>query len=99
MPIKARADGNTYDISAGNIIITVDASGHQTVQVGNAAPIEDSNPIITGSSTANFITIATEYGTANVTLRNVNIDVSNIASRAALVLTGHENVEIAILKQ
>ena len=58
--------------------------------------MEDSAPVITGSSTENTLTIKAESGqTANVTLSGANIDVSG-KGKAAVSTNGEGNVSIEL---
>ena len=93
LPVSALAD--TWDISKGDITVNA-GSGGQTVTQGGGAAVEDSAPVITGSSTENTLTIKAESGqTANVTLSGANIDVSS-AGKAAVSTTGEGNVNIEL---
>ena len=87
--------------------IIVEAKGDtQTVTQGDGSPTPDNNPVISNSktpdsskSTTNTITIkAEEKATANVTLDNVNIDVSSEGSEynAAITTKGEGNVTIEL---
>ena len=93
LPVSALAD--TWDISKGDITVNA-GSGGQTVTQGGGAAVEDSAPVITGSSTENTVTINAEKDqTANVTLSGANIDVSS-AGKAAVSTTGEGNVNIEL---
>lgn len=93
LPVSALAD--TWDISKGDITVNA-GSGGQTVTQGGGAAVEDSAPVITGSSTENTLTIKAESGqTANVTLSDVNIDVSG-KGKAAVSTNGEGNVSIEL---
>jgi len=93
LPVSALAD--TWDISKGDIAVNA-GSGGQTVTQGGGAAVEDSAPVITGSSTENTLTIKAESGqTANVTLSGANIDVSG-KGKAAVSTTGEGNVSIEL---
>lgn len=84
---------DTWYLDKGDI--TVNATGTiQTVTQG-AAPVEDPNPVITSNGkTENTVIInAGENATANVTLENVNIDVSS-KSEAAITTQGQGNVTL-----
>lgn len=84
---------DTWYLDKGDI--TVNATGTiQTVTQG-AAPVEDPNPVITSSGkTENTVIInAGENATANVTLENVNIDVSS-KSEAAITTQGQGDVTL-----
>ncbi len=84
---------DTWYLDKGDI--TVNATGTiQTVTQG-AAPVEDPNPVITSNGkTENTVIInAGENATANVTLENVNIDVSS-NSEAAITTQGQGDVTL-----
>ena len=84
---------DTWYLDKGDI--TVNATGTiQTVTQG-AAPVEDPNPVITSNGkTENTVIInAGENATANVTLENVNIDVSS-KSEAAITTQGQGDVTL-----
>ena len=93
LPVSALAD--TWDISKGDITVNA-GSGGQTVTQGSQVDVPDSVPVITGSSTENTLTINAEKDqTANVTLSDVNIDVSS-EGKAAVTTTGEGNVSIEL---
>ena len=93
LPVSALAA--EWDISKGDITVNA-GSGGQTVTQGGGAAVEDSAPVITGSSTENTLTIKAESGqTANVTLSGANIDVSG-KGKAADSTTGEGNVSIEL---
>ena len=93
LPVSAHAA--TWDIGKGDITVNAE-SGGQTVTQGDGAAVEDSAPVITGSSTENTVTINAEKDqTANVTLSGANIDVSS-AGKAAVSTTGEGNVNIEL---
>ena len=93
LPVSALAA--TWDIGNGDITVNA-GSGGQTVTQGGGAAVEDSAPVITGSSTENTLTINAESGqTANVTLSGANIDVSG-KGKAAVSTTGEGNVSIEL---
>ena len=93
LPVSAHAA--VWDIGKGNIMVNA-GSGGQTVTQGDGAAVEDSAPVITGSSTENTLTINAEKDqTANVTLSDVNIDVSS-EGKAAVTTTGEGNVSIEL---
>ena len=93
LPVSALAD--TWDISNGDIIVNA-GSGGQTVTQGGGAAVEDNAPVIKGSSTENTVTINAEKDqTANVTIEDVNIDMS-VAGKAAVSTTGEGNVNIEL---
>ena len=93
LPVSAHAA--VWDIGKGNIMVNA-GSGGQTVTQGDGAAVEDSAPVITGSSTENTVTINAEKDqTASVTLSGANIDVSG-AGKAAVSTTGEGNVSIEL---
>ena len=93
LPMSALAA--TWDISNGDIIVNA-GSGGQTVTQGGGAAVEDNAPVIKGSSTENTVTINAEKDqTANVTIEDVNIDMS-VAGKAAVSTTGEGNVNIEL---
>ena len=93
LPVSAHAA--VWDVGKGNITISA-GSGGQTVTQGDGAAVEDSAPVITGSSTENTLTIKAESGqTANVTLSGANIDVSG-KGKAAVSTNGEGNVSIEL---
>ena len=79
------------DLKYGSIRVYIGDDGKQYVQQGENAPQQSGNLYITGSTTANTLTI--EGGTmgAKVTLSNVNIETT---SNAAVSVSG--NVELVI---
>ena len=93
LPVSAHAA--VWDIGKGDITISA-GSGGQTVTQGDGAAVEDSAPVITGSSTDNTLTINAEKDqTASVTLSGANIDVSG-KGKAAVSTTGEGNVSIEL---
>ena len=93
LPVSAHAA--TWDIGKGDITISA-GSGGQTVTQGDGAAVEDSAPVITGSSTENTVTINAEKDqTASVTLSDASIDVSN-EGKAAVSTNGEGNVSIEL---
>ena len=93
LPVSAHAA--VWDIGKGNITVNA-GSGGQTVTQGDGAAVEDSAPVITGSSTENTVTINAEKDqTSSVTLSGANIDVSN-EGKAAVTTTGEGNVSIEL---
>ena len=93
LPVSALAA--EWDISSGDITVNA-GSGGQTVTQGSQVDVPDSAPVITGSSTENTLTINAEKDqTANVTLSDVNIDVSS-EGKAAVTTTGEGNVSIEL---
>ena len=93
LPVLAHAA--VWDIGKGDITISA-GSGGQTVTQGDGAAVEDSAPVITGSSTENTVTINAEKDqTASVTLSDASIDVSN-EGKAAVSTNGEGNVSIEL---
>ena len=93
LPVSALAA--EWDIGNGDITVNAE-SGGQTVTQGSQVDVPDSAPVITGSSTENTLTINAEKDqTANVTLSDVNIDVSS-EGKAAVTTTGEGNVSIEL---
>ncbi|WP_419524728.1 hypothetical protein [Duodenibacillus massiliensis] len=93
LPVSAHAA--TWDIGKGDITISA-GSGGQTVTQGDGSAVEDSAPVITGSSTENTVTINAEKDqTASVTLSGANIDVSG-KGKAAVSTNGEGNVSIEL---
>ena len=93
LPVSALAA--EWDIGNGDITVNA-GSGGQTVTQGGGAAVEDSAPVITGSSTENTLTINAEKDqTTSVTLSGVNIDVSS-AVKAAVSTNGEGNVSIEL---
>ena len=82
LPVSAFAD--TWYLEDGDIAVNATESG-QTVSQGTQVNVPDSAPVITQSNsstpTTNTITItATENATANVTIQDVNIVISDTPS-------------------
>ena len=93
LPVSALA--REWNISDGDITVNAGSSG-QTVTQGSQVNVSDNAPVIKGSSTENTVTINAEKDqTANVTLSDVNIDVSG-KSEAAVTTTGEGNVCIEL---
>ncbi len=93
LPVSALAA--EWDISKGDITVNA-GSGGQTVTQGDGAAVEDSAPVITGSSTENTVTINAEKDqTSSVTLSGANIDVSS-EGKAAVSTNGEGNVSIEL---
>ena len=93
LPVSALAAD--WDIGSGDITVNA-GSGGQTVTQGGGAAVEDNAPVIKGSSTENTVTINAEKDqTANVTIEDVNIDMS-VAGKAAVSTTGEGNVSIEL---
>ena len=86
-----------WDLKDGSITVNATPDTAQTVTQGTGTPTEDTNPVITSSGTTdNTVTIeAGKNATANVTLDNVNIDVSS-DSKAAITTKGDGNVTIEL---
>lgn len=84
-----------WDLDKGSITVSATVE-NQTVSQAGGSPTVDSNPVITSSSgtTNNTVTITAEKNaTANVTLENVNIDVSS-NQEAAITTQGQGNVTL-----
>ena len=93
LPVSALAA--EWDIGNGDITVNA-GSGGQTVTQGSQVDVPDSAPVITGTSKENNVTINAEKDqTANVTLSDVNIDVSS-EGKAAVTTTGEGNVSIEL---
>ena len=93
LPVSALAA--EWDISKGDITVNA-GSGGQTVTQGSQVNVSDNAPVIKGSSKENTVTINAEKDqTANVTLSDVNIDVSS-EGKAAVTTTGEGNVSIEL---
>ena len=93
LPVSALAA--EWDISKGDITVNA-GSGGQTVTQGGGTAVEDSAPVITGTSKENNVTINADSGqTASVTLSGVNIDVRD-KGKAAVSTTGEGNVSIEL---
>ena len=93
LPVSALAA--EWDIGNGDITVNA-GSGGQTVTQGDGAAVEDSAPVITGSSTENTVTINAEKDqTASVTLSGADIDVSG-KGKAAVSTNGDGNVSIEL---
>ncbi|MDD6045738.1 MAG: hypothetical protein PUC76_08880, partial [Clostridia bacterium] len=80
LPVSALAA--EYDLAQGSIKVEADTSGQYVTQEAQGINRqEDANPVITqtaGTTTENTITItATENATANVTIQDVNIVISD----------------------
>ena len=84
----------TWDLGKGDITVTATETS-QTVSQVNGETKDDPDPVITSSGkTENTVIInAGENATANVTLENVNIDVSS-KSEAAITTQGQGNVTL-----
>ena len=95
MPLTAVAED--WYLENGDISVNASESG-QTVSQGTQSNIPDSAPVITqsGGSTSNSVTINANAGsTANVTLKDVNIDTSTTGG-AAVEIKGGGNVTIEL---
>ena len=93
--IPVTAFAADWNIAEGSITISATESGQNVSQDGGAS-MYDPNPVISGSSDTNTITIDADAGaTANVTLDGVNIDVSD-NKEAAISTTGEGNVTIEL---
>ena len=102
LPVSAFAD---WYIDEGDIIVNA-GSGGQTVTQGDKVDVPDAAPVITqhnsSQTTSNTVTIKAEAGTtANVTLKDVNIDVSNTGDsqndgKAAVATEGDGDVNIEL---
>ena len=98
--LAAPAFAETWYIENGDI--TVKASGTEgknTVSQGNKKDVEDTNTIITNQKTdtasSNTVTIEAGNDKVEVTLKDVNIDVSK-QSKAAVSVTGSGNTTIKL---
>ena len=98
--LAAPAFAGTWYIENGDI--TVKASGTEgknTVSQGNKKDVEDTNTIITNQKTdtasSNTVTIEAGNDKVEVTLKDVNIDVSK-QSKAAVSVTGSGNTTIKL---
>ncbi len=100
LPVQAFA--GEYNIANGDITVTVNGSGEQHVSYfdeynANQEVDNDDNPVITGTSSSHKVTINVVAGqTANVTLKDVNIDCSDIYGSAALITSGDGDVNIEL---
>ena len=86
---------DNWDLDKGSITVSATVES-QTVSQAGGSPTVDNNPVITSSSgtTNNTVTITAEKNaTANVTLDNVNIDVSS-NQEAAITTQGQGNVTL-----
>ncbi len=97
------AFADNWDIANGNISVDAISSG-QTVSQGEIQNYSDPAPVITGTSNTYTVTINADDGaTANVTLQDVNIDMSgsgdaqgDVEGKAAVSVTGSGNVNIEL---
>ena len=93
--IPVTAFAADWNIAEGSITISATESGQNVSQDGGAS-MSDPNPVISGSSDTNTITIVADAGnTANVTLDGVNIDTSS-TGEAAISTKGEGNVTIEL---
>ena len=97
MPVTAFAAD--WNIAEGSITISATESGQNVSQDGGAS-MSDPNPVISGSSDTNTITIdAAKGATANVTLKDVSIDVGGDdgkANNVGISTRGDGNVTIEL---
>ena len=97
LPISAFAE--EYDLANGSIEVSATENGHNVTQSGSTTE-NDKNVVITsnGQETTNTVTIKAESGaTANVTLKDVNIDVSGgYLGKAAVSTEGDGDVTIEL---
>ena len=97
LPVQAFAE--EYDLANGSITVTADSSGQSVSQGGGPGVLQTTPTVIyqTGGATANTIEIEAEAGqTAEVTLKDVNIDRSGTFNAAALLTDGDGNVNIEL---
>ena len=88
---------DTWDLEKGDITVNATDTSQTVTQVNGEAKV-DASPVITsnGTATDHTITINAASGAkANVTLENVNIDVSN-EGKAAITAQGSGNVNIEL---
>ena len=95
--LLGNALAKTYDISVGGIIIHVTVDD-QLVKQGTDKEVSDREPvIITGKTTGNTVTINADQGTAaEVTFKDLDIDVSGKTYTAAVKTEGDGNVAIEL---
>ena len=97
LPVQAFAE--EYDLANGSITVTADSSGQSVSQGGGPGVLQTTPTVIyqTVGATANTIEIEAEAGqTAEVTLKDVNIDRSGTFNAAALLTDGDGNVNIEL---
>ena len=100
MPMLSFAD--QYDIGKGDITITATADDVHTVTYYESEGGEqktatgDNDPVVTGSTTANKVTIYAEGGDAYVTLKDANIDMSNNNYTIAVRVVGNDQNDVHI---
>ena len=85
-----------WDLDKGSITVNATVES-QTVSQAGGSPTVDNNPVITSNGkTNNTVTITAEKNaTANVTLKNVNID-TGTRGGAAITASGEGNVNIEL---
>ena len=88
---------DTYDVSQGSVTVHAKDSD-QTVKHGDSDEVSDLDPVITGTTTSNTVTIIAEAGaTAEVTFDGLNIDTYNSNLDTPAVKTeGDGNVAIEL---
>jgi len=95
LPVQAFAE--EYNIANGNITVTAGSSGQSVSQGSGPGVLQTTPTVITGSSDTKTVTITAETGyTAEVTLKDVNIDRSDTSDAAALLTGGDGNVNIEL---
>ena len=95
LPVQAFAQ--EYDLANGTVSVTARNNEQYVSQGSSIDEKQTSETVITGSSNPNTITIEAEAGqTANVTLKDVNIDCSGIYGSAALITSGDGDVNIEL---
>jgi|BioPla2DNA2_1021312.scaffolds.fasta_scaffold47569_1 hypothetical protein len=95
LPVQAFAQ--EYDLANGTVSVTARNNEQYVSQGSIIDEKQTSETVITGSSDPNTIAIEAEAGqTANVTLKDVNIDCSGIYGAAALITSGAGNVNIEL---
>ena len=98
MPLTALAD--EYDLNVGSVEVTAGESGQTVSQTNGVQNHTETSPTVikqtSGGSTSNSVTINAGAGsTANVTLKDVNIDTSG-TNQAAVEIKGGGNVTIEL---
>lgn len=89
----------SYDIGIGNIYVDANADGNQYVSQDNGVQneLQTTDTVISGTSDSNTVTINADAGqTADVTLDNVTIDVSETGG-AAVSASGEGDVNIDLV--
>lgn len=100
LPVQAFA--GEYNIANGDITVTVNGSGEQHISYFDEYNAKqevdnDDNPVITGFSTDNIVTITVAAGqTANVTLKDLQIAHSSSTNEAAVSTSGDGDVNIEL---